>query len=585
MPVRPSPVQGIPTIQKSRRRLGNLFSNLSKLINKNKGKSKKKKDPKKDDSKKKESKKKESKKKESKKKGSKKKDSKNKDSKKTPKKGDPKTKDPKKDPQKQDPKKKDPKKKDPKKKDPKKKDPKKENDPPRDSCPVNNGGKKGKKGKRDKGGNGGNGSKGSNSNCVSCGSVKIWKPDEVKALEALLNNKQRNKREVPLNISEQSVGLEKRGSKKVNFCGAFSGGIKLRRLYDSRSGLVTKLKNRGLDKNRILTAMNPEQCDDFAIKVQDLSADSKSPKSTKNNDLALETEHVIEAQVISRFFDEEMYKEGEDNFCDPYNAGKAVDFCTHFVGFWHHTPRGFVQGVKDTPSEEIAKQLPGTDEFVEEFLLFPAAANKAKANAWGNTGAILIEKKMPDLIKADDFKDDIERSKMLEAIVKFKSVMWSYQYQTTKEFKDILEKQATRLGKKLGELDDKLDRAQFTGQTSTGKGQRTYAQDYTRLGLEEKWNIWLRKVNGQAISNTNRYFKNVVPVFTRRLEELEAESKKAGLSQTQKDNYKIVIGYVKKLIQEYKKMRQTKWENVFAKNRAPMPPTPGYDLDSLHLVG
>ncbi|PGH11202.1 hypothetical protein AJ79_05044, partial [Helicocarpus griseus UAMH5409] len=476
---------------------------------------------------------------------------------------------------------------------PKKDKPKKDKPKKDDSCSAKGGKGKGKKGKG-----------GKNQCKEECRPVKVWEDNELKILQAQLGGNVKGKREVPLNISELSVGgLERRAppkqpttgkkpapkkaapkkpagqsqsqgkiyTKDINFC----GDITVSQKYPSKDMLLKLLKNGRPPKYKprvIYSAKDPSVCDNFVLGRQPASIASKFPSGNdakKNPDTRLEVEHVLEGQVVSNFFDN-INKDDGKKFHNPYDKkGPDVDFCTYIRAYWHKTPQSLLPKLDDNlPTKSVALQLPSDKKHYDEFFLLQGAANNVKADAWvGQELVWSANDQMKKLINRKDFgqmSKPMGQTGLIRAIQKYKFVMYMYQYHTKAPVKKALVAQANRVGKKIGELDKELGSLTFKNLQSQDN-KKKFEQNYTPKNLEKRWKQWMKKTTQKAIDETEDYLEKQMKHFVERKKGLEAERKKLPKNdQKKRDRYTKAIGFIKEMKTTYEKnVKKTKWTNPF----------------------
>jgi hypothetical protein len=104
------------------------------------------------------------------------------------------------------------------------------------------------------------------------------------------------------------------------------------------------------------------------------------------NTKSFEIEHVMEWQLVTRFFEwisERSKKEGKV-FPDPARGGQTIDFCAYFANTFDNSNNKFaLPGNPDklTAQGHMAAAFPSKKNHPEEFVFLEKAINKpAKAN-------------------------------------------------------------------------------------------------------------------------------------------------------------------------------------------------------------
>lgn len=131
----------------------------------------------------------------------------------------------------------------------------------------------------------------------------------------------------------------------------------------------------------------PEDCADFNFqnyKKKDYNTMFSGPRRKQvPPGQRLESEHVLEAQMISIFFSALDEAKGK-NYPDPYDKSKAptmMTFCRYIGAYWNTTnnnPLPKLNNVEKSGPKWIADEYPTKNKFVSEFFLLPKNANGLK---------------------------------------------------------------------------------------------------------------------------------------------------------------------------------------------------------------
>ncbi|EFQ97753.1 hypothetical protein MGYG_00794 [Nannizzia gypsea CBS 118893] len=353
--------------------------------------------------------------------------------------------------------------------------------------------------------------------------------------------------------------LEKRasGGKGIKICGlqvstdAYPPGSKL-------------TETPGVAKNIIFALSNPNSCGDFDLGKRsneryDTTYSPEGNNIVSKNQL-LETEHVLEGQVIDIFF-QNMSMTLPEQYDDPYQKSTKdkVDLCKYIAPYWstkNKNPLPTVKGVTKNGPQLIANQYPTKSKWQEEFFLLPKGVNGLKGIVWGNR-TILKNGLKADLDK-DFLTGELQKSKHVRAIMKFKDVMSMYKYHNDSAVVDVLKLQAGRISNTLGDLEKSLEGLDFKGHNTKKKIWR----DYKPKDLQKKWDEWIKKHTDDTIARTNKFFAANYDDMVAARKELEKVDK-SKMSKDHRKRYKKVIQYHKSAEKAYRYLKKVEWRNPF----------------------
>lgn len=135
--------------------------------------------------------------------------------------------------------------------------------------------------------------------------------------------------------------------------------------------------------NNIYALSQPRRCDNFDFGQYPVSLYTSKYAIIKGRD-RLESEHVLEAQMVDIFFQHVSSSLGPafDDPFDPTGQNK-VDFCTYIEAYWadgygNPLPDLTGSGTGMPAAKWLADQYPTNKNWVEEFLLLPGTINQLK---------------------------------------------------------------------------------------------------------------------------------------------------------------------------------------------------------------
>ncbi|KAI0459849.1 hypothetical protein F5B21DRAFT_511091 [Xylaria acuta] len=223
---------------------------------------------------------------------------------------------------------------------------------------------------------------------------------------------------------------------------------------------------------------NPSDCLNFAFStINTVIQDTKR----------YQTEHVLEMQLLSDFFDwVRTTQRIGNNFPNPQTAGSPsqVGFCNYLKGFWYQvgtTNKVSVAGsARDDPIELVAQVWPGTDnQWNDEFMLLDKGVNNCKGAMWG-TGAIRRDTVMRGYVS--------NVNKRQKAFQNLKDCMFALAYMRDPIVSNTLLLEKNRVRDRLAALDNNVV------PTIARPGYRTW----TSQGLAGLWDTFMSQRAIQA---------------------------------------------------------------------------------------
>ncbi|KAM5501081.1 hypothetical protein McanMca71_005458 [Microsporum canis] len=444
--------------------------------------------------------------------------------------------------------------------------------------------------------------------CSECSNVRVWEPgsseDEERGDDSAVEDEENNgssdlavrgsgffnwvSQELDRRASKAGSRTKPKDKKEIKFCGlqAFTNP------YPS-GGNLAKKKNVG--KDIIYSVAKPDECGDFSFArrpTSKFSTDYKKFSSPWDPDRGFATEHIVEAQLIHQF-SEDISKSMGEIFLDPYSKSAKVDFCTYMNAYWNDTnknPLPALSGVSKNPTRPatkwIADQYPVNTMWLDEFVLLTGGVNNVKSRMW-NDGTLVDERYITDPLMGDDFLTmPLKGSKTINAILRFKDVIFAYKYHTEPEIERIFKLQIDRISTIFGNLDDETKHLDFE---QNANALKKILRDYKPQELQKKWDKWIKEHTDKSIAKVEDFFNEHYHKYSdtrKRLqkglqdainaaEKEERENKKKTLNQQQKkaadakreqhkaekEKYETVIQYLKDLEATYLETMKTKWKN------------------------
>ncbi|KAI9766214.1 MAG: hypothetical protein M1839_005004 [Geoglossum umbratile] len=321
---------------------------------------------------------------------------------------------------------------------------------------------------------------------AACETIEGWEPNEINQPD--LTSKRDLSGDTHYNI------FEKRAKKTIDFCQARPASLSAKMQmvsppYDSSGVIVGKLPN-------IATYgyTNPTDCNDYGFGLV-----AKPVPKVNTNKFA--TEHILEYQLLSIFFDETRNQEGSVfNDLRPSAPGtlpQIVNLCQYLksyfdlpVPLWPN-----IGGVTRSPIQWLSYQYPGSDNaFTEEFVILDKGVNNAKEKMWGS-----------DRISADSKMQEYLRGNPEKAAKNVKDVLSAYKYHQFPDVNTILVAQAMRIANMLENLDNNLlppiHRADSNGNLYS---------PYRPIGLRNLWMNWIRGRTEAARIKAETHMRDVV---------------------------------------------------------------------------
>ncbi|EFE44598.1 hypothetical protein TRV_00614 [Trichophyton verrucosum HKI 0517] len=395
----------------------------------------------------------------------------------------------------------------------------------------------------------GNGKNGGQDCLDDCPNIEVWEPGTFED----------DDREELAIRGTGFFGMEKRaksGGKGIKIC-----DLKVYTDAYPPGGKLTKTS--GIANDIIFALANPNSCGDFDFgkrsnKKYDTTYSSKGKKVSGNQ--VLETEHVLEGQVIDIFF-RNMSMTLPENYDDPYEKSPKdkVDLCKYISPYWdlnNNNPLPTVNKVTKNGPQLIADQYPTNSKWQEEFFLLPKGVNGLKGIVWGNKTIV------KDGLKADldknFLKGDLQKSKHVKAIMKFKDVMSMYKYHHDSAVVDVLKLQVGRISKTLEEVEKSLKQLDFKRHGTTKKIWRNYKPQ----NLHTEWEEWIKKHTDDTIARTNKFFAANYDDMVAARKELEKVDK-SKMSKDHRKRYEKVIQYHKSAEKAYRYLKKVEWRNPF----------------------
>ncbi|KAI0443525.1 carbohydrate-binding module family 18 [Xylaria telfairii] len=303
--------------------------------------------------------------------------------------------------------------------------------------------------------------------------------------------------------------------------------------------------NNRVTNLKVYGYVNPDMCNDFSF-----DGNRQYPTS---NTLNWATEHILELQLISQFFDQVNADLGLSLPDYAPNPGtKKKTFCQAVQTVWLGVPAKdwfTLDGVSRMPTDHVLAVLPGNDNnYLSEFVLLDKGVNTAKERMFSKDPTIQNESTM------DQYEGEGDR-----AVKNLKDVMTAMKYLQDSTIASRLKAQKERIAARLKALDEdkmpKLNRFLRNTQIPYGKWQPQM--------LETRWNTFISNkcatARTKAITHIDEHLSRLMDAFVNDFQKEQAEKQ----SKKGDDHLKNLIEKIEKFQAEWARYKPISWTNPF----------------------
>ncbi|KAI0877792.1 carbohydrate-binding module family 18 [Hypoxylon argillaceum] len=302
--------------------------------------------------------------------------------------------------------------------------------------------------------------------------------------------------------------------------------------------------NKKIPGVKVYGYINPDTCNDFSF-------DGARPYPTTNTEDGWATEHILELQLTSQFFD---YVDGRLGKSLPNYAPGGTGMqtlCQAVKALWVGVPqyqRFKLDGVTRDPVDHVLAVLPGNDNnYLSEFVLLDKGVNTAKERMFSGDATIQNE----DTMAQYDGEGD-------RGLKNLKDVMTAMKYLQDDTIATRLRSQKERIAARLRELDTNL----LPNWNRVNKNGGKYG-NWVPQNLEGMWNTFVANkcatARTKAVTHIDEHLGRLVEGFVNDFQKGQADV------QAQKGDMhlKNLIEKVEKLQTEWTRYRPISWTNPF----------------------
>ncbi|KAI0595746.1 carbohydrate-binding module family 18 [Biscogniauxia sp. FL1348] len=290
--------------------------------------------------------------------------------------------------------------------------------------------------------------------------------------------------------------------------------------------------------------VNPNECNDFSF-------DGSRPYPTSNTEGGWATEHILELQLISQFFDDANNNIGKNlpNYA-PGMSGMQ-DLCQALNTLWVGVPddqRFAMDGVKRDPVNHVLAVLPGNDnQYLSEFVLLDKGVNTAKERMFSGDATIQNDDTMAQYVGEGG-----------RAVKNLKDVMTAMKYLQDSTIATRLRAQKERIAARLRDLDT----VELPNWRRTKRNGDSYGT-WVPVSLEGKWNTFISNkcatARSKAITHIDSYLGILKDGYVTDFKKDQAEKQAAQGDTSLKD----LIDKIEKLDAEWTRYKPLSWTNPF----------------------
>ncbi|KAI0108999.1 carbohydrate-binding module family 18 [Nemania sp. FL0031] len=290
--------------------------------------------------------------------------------------------------------------------------------------------------------------------------------------------------------------------------------------------------------------VDPDKCNDFSF-------DGDRPYPTSNTEDGWATEHILELQLISQFFDKLDGQLGRTlpNYA-PGGSGMQT-LCQAVKALWVGVPqdqRFALDGVTRDPVDHVLAVLPGNDNnYLSEFVLLDKGVNTAKERMFSGDATIQNE----DTMAQYDGEGD-------RGVKNLKDVMTAMKYLQDTTIASRLRAQKERIAARLRELDTNL----LPNWNRVNRNGGQYG-NWVPLNLEGRWNTFISDkcatARTKAVAHIDEHIGRLVQGFVNDFQKGQAEKQ----AEAGDEHLKNLIEKVEKLQTEWTRYKPISWTNPF----------------------
>ncbi|KAJ8123757.1 hypothetical protein ONZ43_g362 [Nemania bipapillata] len=378
-------------------------------------------------------------------------------------------------------------------------------------------------------------SNGDNGDGTKCSKIKGWEDDQLSA--AL---RRRDLYAAKDSDSEHWHQWGLRSTDTTRTSKACGGKVAFKAPPYETSGTL----NNKIPSVKVYGYANPDTCNDFSF-------DGNRPYPTSNTEDGWATEHILELQLISQFFDKVDDDLGKTLPNYAPNGSGMQTLCQAVKALWVGVPqdqRFALDGVTRDPVDHVLAVLPGNDNnYLSEFVLLDKGVNTAKERMFSGDATIQNEDTMAQ------YDGDGDR-----AVKNLKDVMTAMKYLQDGTVATRLRAQKERIAGRLRELDtNKLPNWNRVNRNG-GKYGNWVPQD-----LEGKWNTFMSDkcatARMKAVAHIDEHLGRLVEGFVNDFQKGQADVQ----AQQGDEHLKNLIEKVEKLQTEWTRYRPISWTNPF----------------------
>ncbi|KAI1125321.1 carbohydrate-binding module family 18 [Nemania abortiva] len=378
-------------------------------------------------------------------------------------------------------------------------------------------------------------SNGDSGDGTECSKIKGWEDDQLSA-----SLRRRDLYAANETDSEHWHQWSLRVTDSTRTAKACSGRVAFRAPPYETSGTL----NNKIPGVKVYGYVDPDKCNDFSF-------DGNRPYPTSNTEDGWATEHILELQLISQFFDKLDGQLGRSlpNYA-PGGSGMQT-LCQSVKTLWVGVPqdqRFALDGVTRDPVDHVLAVLPGNDNtHLSEFVLLDKGINTAKERMFSGDATIQNE----DTMAQYDGEGD-------RGVKNLKDVMTAMKYLQDSTIASRLRAQKERIAARLRELDTNL----LPNWNRVNRNGGQYG-NWVPQNLEGRWNTFISDkcatARTKAVAHIDEHLGRLVMGFVNDFQKEQAEKQAA-----QGDMHlKNLIEKVEKLQTEWTRYKPISWTNPF----------------------
>ncbi|KAI1490115.1 hypothetical protein F5X96DRAFT_694994 [Biscogniauxia mediterranea] len=344
-------------------------------------------------------------------------------------------------------------------------------------------------------------SNGGGENSTACAKIKGWENNQLNnALRRRTLDDDNSSSSNPEHLHKWAVRSTDNGRTAKACLGALKNGVKFKAPPYETSGTL----NTKVPAVKVYGYVDPDQCNDFSF-------DGNQEFPTTNTEDGWATEHILELQLISQFFDDANSKIGK--VLPNYAPGKTdtQTLCQALNTLWVGVPdsqRFAMDGVKRDPVNHVLAVLPVNDNQYLD-VLFDKGVNTAKERMFSGDATIQNDDTMTQY--------DSEGNR---AVNNLKDVMTAMKYLQDSTIATRLKAQKERIATRLRDLDTGRWNTFISDKCATARTKATTHID-AHLGILKESYItdFMKEQAEKQAANGDTDLKNLIE----RIEKFDTE--------------------------------------------------------------